>query len=100
MANEDKGWQLQPLTFHSEAPLFGPLITTLRNGWHSIAGKWALQHIIDQQNGFNLISSQQLLALETEQDELRHEVAHLTAQLQSVQRQLQDLQARVTPDLE
>ena len=100
MANEDQGWQLQPLTFRSETPLIGPLVTILRQGWHSIAGKWALQHLIDQQNGFNLVSSRQLLALEAEQDELRHEVAYLTAQLGIMRRQLQELQANMSPNHE
>ena len=92
MVNEDKGWQIEPITFGSDSPLIGPLIGTLRRLWHGIAGKWALQYVIDQQNGFNQVVGQQLLALETEHDELRREVARLHSQLQSLQSQLNSLQ--------
>ena len=81
MASESRGWQLQPIDFGAGAG-------ALRRIWHGIAGKWALQYVIDQQNGFNEVLGKQVLALEAEQDELRREIARLNSQLQSLRHQL------------
>ena len=81
MTSESKGWQLQPINFGAGAG-------TLRRICHGIAGKWALQYVIDQQNGFNEVLGKQVLALEAEQDELRRELARLSSQIQTLKQQL------------
>ncbi len=51
--------QLQPFKFTSQVPVLGGLIARTRNAIHSLAGKWALRHLADQQSAFN----QQMLDL-------------------------------------
>lgn len=45
--------QLQAFKFTSNVPLLGGLIAWTRNAIHSLAGKWALRHLADQQSVFN-----------------------------------------------
>jgi GT2 family glycosyltransferase len=45
--------QLQEFTFTSHAPVIGGLITWARRALHSIAGKWALRYVADQQSAIN-----------------------------------------------
>ncbi len=45
---------LQEYRFEAQTPLIGPLIARFRAGWHSIAGKWALRFIAQQQSAINL----------------------------------------------
>lgn len=75
----------------SNAPFVGPLIAALRNVWYSVAARWGVQQVFDQQNEFNRLT---LAALEDQQDQtewLRLQDQQLTDQT----RQIAELTARV-----
>lgn len=55
--------------FHSAKPLLGPLIVAARRLWHSIAGKWALRQLIQQQNRFNALTAR---LLDEQHDRSKH----------------------------
>ena len=50
--------------FSSSAPVIGPLIAWLRERWNSIATKWYVRPLIQQQNEFNLLVVERLANLE------------------------------------
>jgi len=87
---------LQEYRFESQAPLIGPLIVRFRSAWHSIAGKWAIRSIVQQQSVFNqqMVMSLECLAM-SDQDlvKLTHTVAELTHQVIQLQRAVASLQA-------
>ena len=78
--------------FSSEIPIFGPLIVWFRTMWNSVAAKWYVRPMLDQQNNFNRQIVERVrdfeayaYGLSSEQDRdlsrLRHDVAALHYQL-------------------
>lgn len=53
LENSADHWELREFDFRSNAPLVGGLISGFRRAWHSISGRWALQHVIAQQSQLN-----------------------------------------------
>jgi hypothetical protein len=60
--------------FESTAPVVGPLIAWLRERWNSIATKWYVRPLIQQQSEFNLLVAERLANQETR---LVEQAAHL-----------------------
>ncbi len=57
---------LEEWTFNSDACLVGPLLTRVRMGWYSVAAKWAVRHLIRQQDRIN----QQIASFSRGQEEI------------------------------
>ncbi|MFN8474677.1 MAG: glycosyltransferase family 2 protein [Anaerolineae bacterium] len=51
---------LRPQPFESHAPVVGPLIVWVRTLWNSVATKWYVQPLVDQQNRFNAATAEAL----------------------------------------
>jgi O-antigen biosynthesis protein len=72
-------WNVSERPFTSQVPIAGRLIAALRTAWNSVATKWYVRPIVQQQNEFNFLVVQ---ALQNRADALRHLPA-LMAQLQT-----------------
>ena len=88
--------------FTSHTPLIGPLIIRFRSAWNSVAAKWYVRPLLEQQNKFNqqtasIIEEQTRWQLTQDQENaaLTREVARLTIQIVHLNRQLDQLCARV-----
>ncbi len=95
--------------FTSQTPVIGPLIVWFRSAWNSVATKWYMRPLIQQQNRANLrlvdeIGQQnarvdRLAGLLVEQDRaqtgLVHETAVLTTQVRQLNNRLRELDARL-----
>ena len=44
---------LREFEFRSAAPVIGPIITRFRSWWYNIAARWAVRHLMEQQNTVN-----------------------------------------------
>jgi len=87
---------LQEQPFHSTVPLLGPLIVRFRAAWNSVATKWYVRAILQQQNEFNQLlvarleqTEAQLLEQDRHQAQLTRQVAALTAQVVQLNRLLE-----------
>jgi hypothetical protein len=97
----------------SPTPLVGPLFTSLRRAWYSLAEKWYVRDLRQQQNEVNrelaqalsasaghlrdqaarrLAQDNDLLALERAQAELRQELARTETLLTAVETRLAQLE--------
>jgi uncharacterized protein YlxW (UPF0749 family) len=88
---------LQEYRFESQTPVIGPLIARFRSAWHSIAGKWAIRSIAQQQSAFNqqvVVDLECLAMSDRDLMELTRTVAELTQQVIQLQRTVASLQAR------
>ena len=54
---------------HSEAPVIGPLVARLRDAWFGVAARWAIRHLIRQQNEIN----QRQAMLNRQQEEINRQ---------------------------
>jgi hypothetical protein len=104
---EEKG-RLQERPFSSSVPLIGPLIAGFRALWNSVAAKWTVRSLIEQQNEFNALLIQRMGYLESQvyaqiieqdraQTRLNRETAELGLQLAHMNRLLQALEERLAP---
>ena len=102
---QEKG-RLKEQPFTSSVPLFGPIIVRLRSAWNSVAAKWVILPIIEQQNEFNTLIVQQMSAVESqifeqviEQDReqivLLREMGELSLQLNQMIRLLEAVDERL-----
>ncbi|MFC2023360.1 hypothetical protein ACFLT5_01330 [Chloroflexota bacterium] len=46
-------WRVEEEPLHSSIPVLGPLVAAFRNAWNSVAAKWYVRHLFQQQRGFN-----------------------------------------------
>ena len=97
----------------SRVPFFGPAIAWFRNAWNSVAARWYVQLIMEQQQAFNRLVVQMLdaqlrardqvranaadldnlvEALLASQEENRATIAKLTGELESVKARLRRLE--------
>lgn len=53
LAALEPGLRLREYAFTSRVPVLGSLIAGFRHAWHSISGRWALQHLARQQSDVN-----------------------------------------------
>ncbi len=101
----EKG-HLQEQPFTSKVPLFGPLIVWFRTMWNSVAAKWIIRRLIQQQNAFNALVVQQISTFEKqvveqvieqdrEQTALIREMGELTLQVRQINRSLAAIEERL-----
>ena len=95
-------WNVQPLSFQSSVPVIGSFIAALRTAWNSVATKWQIRHVLDQQNRFNLIVYRSLgdlaQAAQTVSDKtdwLSQVGQQLVEQVDGVSEQLEELELRL-----
>lgn len=100
--------EIQEHRFRSSARIIGPLIVAFRTLWNSVATKWYVRPLIQQQNHFNRLLVQRLHDLDSrlieqdrEQTAQSHDLAEIAAQLRqtnrllaNIDRRLQDLERR------
>ena len=102
---QEKGW-LEEQPFTSSVPLFGPLIVWIRSAWNSVAAKWVIRPVIQQQNEFNDLIVQQMSSFESqvfeqvieqdrEQTVLIREMGELSLQLNQMIRMLEVIDGRL-----
>ncbi len=102
---QEKG-RLQEQPFSSSVPILGPLIVWFRSAWNSVAAKWVIRPIIQQQNEFNTLLVRQLADFESqvyeqiieqdrEQTTLMREMGELDLQLTQMLHLLQTLDGRL-----
>jgi septal ring factor EnvC (AmiA/AmiB activator) len=107
-----QGSVLQEHRFGSQTPLIGPFIARFRSAWHSVAGKWAIRSVVQQQSAFNsklvaqLEQVEQQLAMDLSDTneglslhdhdlmELTRTVAELTQQVIQLQQTVAELETR------
>jgi predicted nuclease with TOPRIM domain len=94
--------ELQEQPFRSDAPLVGPLIARVREAWNSVATRWYVRALVQQQNQFNRLVAQRLaeqderlIEQDREQTQLIHDLAELTAQLAQANRLLSSIDQRL-----
>ena len=101
----EKG-RLEEQPFSSSVPLFGPLIVWFRTTWNSVAAKWVIRPIIQQQNEFNALLVQQLRSFESqvfaqvveqdrEQTALMRDLGELNLQLNQMVHMLEAIDERL-----
>ena len=67
---------LQEFEFRSSLPVIGPVIARLRSLWYSVAARWAIRSLIEQQEAINQqqdVYARSLLSLSQEVARLIHE---------------------------
>lgn len=67
--------QLQEAPFTSAVPLVGSLVARFREAWHSVAGRWQLRAVIQQQNAFNALLVAHLERLDARLQQLEEAAA-------------------------
>ena len=89
--------------FTSTTPLIGSLLARFRSGWNSIATKWYVRPLLAQQNQFNRLVAERfgeqdgrLIAQDRQQTQHSHDLAEITALLTQINRQLAELDQRLT----
>ena len=103
-------WQVEERPFQSNTAVVAPLIAWLRGAWNSIATKWYVRPIVQQQNEFNRLTVKQLeeiavrfealdgrlIAQDKDQSALVHDVGELTTQLIQTNRLLKSIDDRLS----
>ena len=102
---QEKG-RLEERPFTSSVPFFGPLIVWIRSAWNSVAAKWVIRPVMQQQNEFNALIVQQMSNFESqifeqvieqdrEQTVLIREMGELSVQLKQMNRLLEAIDGRL-----
>lgn len=101
--NKNSRWMLEEKPFSSSVPVVGGLIVAFRNTWNSVAAKWYIRPIIDQQNQYNRLLAEQIehfygqLANDArENSEISHDIAEISALITSMNRSLDLLDKRLS----
>jgi hypothetical protein len=96
-------WVLEEKPFTSSVPVVGGLIVGFRNAWNSVAAKWYIRRIAQQQTRFNLLFAQlidhlnsQLVSDSKENSEFSHDLAEMTVLLTSIKHSLESLEERIS----
>lgn len=94
--------EIKEQPFHSDAPLIGSIIARFRDLWNSVAAKWYVRPLLQQQNHFNRLVVQRLrdqelrlIEQDREQTAMTHDLAQLTAQLTQANRLLTSIDERL-----
>jgi len=107
MAGKTHDWleeraEVQERPFESETALIGPLIARFREMWNSVATKWYVRPLLQQQNDFNRLvverlrdHDSRLIEQDREQAARSHDMGELSAQLARANRRLADLEEEV-----
>jgi GT2 family glycosyltransferase len=72
---------LREFAFSSDVPVVGRLISAMRSTVHSVAGRWALRYVMDQQSEFNHQLVHALVQLDICMSELSQQIGELAAQI-------------------
>ena len=92
--------------FTSNTPIIGFLIVRFREAWNSVAAKWHVRPLLQQQNAFNQLVAQQLREQQawlrsqqqgwqiSETSELLAEISRLQQQIAVLQTRLDELERR------
>ncbi len=96
-------WELVERPFSSSIPVLGPLVVGIRNAWNSVAAKWYVRPIVEQQNDFNRLFAElidhfntQLVEGDREISDINHDIAEINAMLTAMNRTIQDLSERLS----
>ena len=96
-------WEMTERPFTSSAPVIGPVIVFVRNAWNSVAAKWYVRPMVEQQNQYNKLFAElidhfnsQLVEDARETSEISHDIAEVTSLLNSMNRSLESLEERLT----
>lgn len=107
MADDRNRWliekaELQEQPFRSDVPVVGPLIARVREAWNSVATRWYVRALVQQQSRFNRLvaerlaeQDERLLEQDGEQTALVHDLAELSAQLAQANRLLSSIEQRL-----
>lgn len=94
--------EIKEQPFRSPTRVVGPLIARLRSLWNSVATKWYVRPLLQQQNQLNRMLVERLqdhdvrlLEQDREQTASAHDLAEITAQLQHTNRLLQSIDRRL-----
>jgi uncharacterized coiled-coil protein SlyX len=100
--SKNRQWELKERPFSSTVPLVGPIIVGIRNAWNSVAAKWYIRPIVEQQNDFNRLFAElidhfnsQLVEEDKDIAEMNHQLAELSTMLAKMNRTLSELDARL-----
>lgn len=96
-------WELKEKPFTSSVPVIGSLIVGIRNAWNSVATKWYVRPIVEQQNQYNRLLAEQieffysqLVDDARENSEISHDIAEISTLLTSMNRSLDSLDKRLS----
>ena len=88
--------------FSSETPIIGPLLARFRAAWNGVATKWYVQPLLAQQNEYNrqvairlLAQDGRLISQDQQQTEQAQMIAELTAQVITLKRRVEALEAQL-----
>ncbi len=92
---DDLGWELQE--YHFDVAAAGPqgLLNRLRERWLNFAARQYVRYLAAQQNQFNQLMAQQLIAQDRERSRLIHDLGALAGQVAGLRQQLAALEARL-----
>jgi len=105
---QSKNWllmkaRIKEQPFVSETAVIGSLIAKFRELWNSIATKWYIRPLLQQQNEFNQLiahsvceQGEWLIAQDREQVANNHNIAELTTQLIQTNRLLYSIDERLS----
>jgi GT2 family glycosyltransferase len=102
-------WHVQETPFVSSAPLVGPLIARFREAWNSVATKWHVRRMFQQQNEYNWLVMQRfeeirelideldtrVIANDRDETALAREMGELTYAVLGLEKRLAELKARL-----
>jgi SAM-dependent methyltransferase len=92
-------WEVQESPFVSHVPLIGPVIAGFREAWNSVASKWHVRRILQQQVQFNRSVAQLALRLEVLGRHVDYELKaidhSMRALVPAVDESTQDLEQRL-----
>jgi hypothetical protein len=70
MGQGDRWWMIQEVPFQSRLPVLGRIVVWIRETWNSVATKWYVRPLIEQQNAINRKFANDLDGLEGVREEL------------------------------
>jgi GT2 family glycosyltransferase len=92
-------WQIQERPFASKSPIIGPAIARFRELWNSVATKWYVHPLIEQQNEINrrlrealVVAQKKAIALDREAADMRRLCAQA---IYGMREELDSLQSRI-----
>jgi len=81
-------WEVHDKPLSSDLPVIGPLVAWFRNSVNSIATKWYMQSILQQQNQLNRRLSEQTAQLQLQLSDQDHELSIMAHDMAEITNQL------------
>jgi hypothetical protein len=85
-----KEWRIEEQPFRSTVPVIGPLIAAFRTVWNSVAAKWYVRHMFNQQQAYNQLLWQATETLHQDIETLHQDIETLHETIQRQCRLLGD----------